>query len=218
MAFQLAIFDFDGTLADSFPCFLAALNDAASRFGFRAIDAADVERLRGYSSWQVMEHIDVATWQLPMITQFVRARMAESVESVSLFPGMHEVLEDLDARGVRIAIVSSSTEETIRRVLGPRLASLVQDYRCSVSMFGRRPKLRQVLAATHVARARAVAIGDEVRDLRAARSEDIAFAAVTWGFTAAPALVAAEPDYIFQHVDDLADAIAGPPTLPVRRG
>jgi phosphoglycolate phosphatase-like HAD superfamily hydrolase len=35
--YKLAIFDFDGTLADSFPWFIGAVNDAAARFGFRGV-------------------------------------------------------------------------------------------------------------------------------------------------------------------------------------
>lgn len=217
MPFRLAIFDFDGTLADSFPVLLRALNGAAVRYGFRPIDDRDVEELRGRSPWEVMEHIDVGTWQLPMIMQFVRERMAEEIDAVGLFPGMHEVVEDLAAHGIRLAIVSSNSEASVRRVLGPRLASLVGEYRCSVSMFGKRPKLRQVLASTGVAPGDALAIGDEIRDLRAARAESIPFCAVAWGFTAVPALVAAAPDYVVGRVDDLVAVVTRPAPPPAPR-
>lgn len=209
MPYQLALFDFDGTLADSFPCFLSAMNDAAARFGFRAIRETDLERLRGCSAWQMMEYTEIPMWQAPMITEFVRRRMADAVDSIGLFPGIHEALEDLAAREVRLAIVSSNAERSVRHVLGPRLASLVADYRCSVSIFGKRPRLRLALAASHVAPAEAIAIGDEIRDLRAARAEHIAFGAVTWGFTAVPALAAARPEHVFQRVEDIVSVVAG---------
>lgn len=217
MGFRLAIFDFDGTLADSFPCTLRALNAAAVRYGFRPIDDRDADQLRGCSPWEVMEHIEVGRWQLPMIMQFIRSRVAAEIDSVALFPGMHEVLEDLAAHGTRIAIVSSNSEESIRHVLGARLASLPCDYRCNVSMFGKRPKLRQVIAATRVEARDAIAIGDEVRDLRAARAESIPSCAVTWGFTAVPALAAAEPDYIVARVEDLVPLVTASAPRPVRR-
>ena len=209
MRYRLAIFDFDGTLADSFPAFLTGLDAAAARFGFRAIDDADLERVRSFTPWQVIEHIDVAMWQVPMIAQFVRGRMAEAIDSVALFPGVHEALEDLAVHGVRIAIVSSNTESAIRHVLGSRLASLVADYRCDVSLFGKRPKLRQVLGAAGIPPEQAIAVGDEVRDLRAARAESVDFAAVTWGFTGVPALAAEHPEFMVANVEDLLDVIGG---------
>jgi phosphoglycolate phosphatase len=46
MRYRLAIFDFDGTLADSFPFFVSVFNELAMRHRFRSIDLAEVERLR----------------------------------------------------------------------------------------------------------------------------------------------------------------------------
>lgn len=207
--YDLAIFDFDGTLADSFPSFLTSLDEAAHRYGFRGIDRRELDTLRGCSAWELMEHIDVAMWQVPMITQFVRRRMAERIEAVALFAGVHEVLEDLAARDITIAVVSSSTEESVRHVLGRRLASLVSDYRCSVSVFGKRPRLRQALAATGIPAARAIKIGDEIRDLKAARGEGIAFGGVAWGFTAPHALEAAEPEVMFSQVEEIGTLLTG---------
>ena len=209
MPYRLALFDFDGTLADSFPSFLAALNDAAVRYGFRPVDTEDLARLRGYGAWQVMEHLDIAMWQVPMITQFMRQRMASNLDAVALFPGIHEALEDLAARAVGIGIVSSNAEASVRHVLGPRLASIVDDYRCSVSVFGKRPRMRQALAAMRVPPHDAIAVGDELRDLKAARAEGIPFGAVTWGFTSVPALLAAAPEHVFHHSEDIVATIAG---------
>jgi hypothetical protein len=47
---KLAIFDFDGTLSDSFPWFLRVVNSIADKHRFRRIEADDVEMLRGKSS------------------------------------------------------------------------------------------------------------------------------------------------------------------------
>lgn len=206
--YRLAIFDFDGTLADSFPCFLEALNAAAARYGFRGIDARDLDALRGLGSWQLMERLEIPLWQVPMITAFVRRRMGEQASDVKLFPGVHEAMEDLVANGVTLAIVTSNSEASVRGILGDRLASLVKDYRCDVSIFGKRPRLRQALAATRTAADDAIVIGDELRDLKAARAEGIAFGGVCWGFTLPGALRAAEPELMFERVDDIVPALA----------
>jgi len=50
--YSLIIFDFDGTLADSFPWFLRNVNDVADRFGFRRIAHGDVESLRRLCCWR----------------------------------------------------------------------------------------------------------------------------------------------------------------------
>ena len=47
MRWDLAIFDIDGTLADSFPFFIGIQNRLAAMHGFRRIEAEEVEALRG---------------------------------------------------------------------------------------------------------------------------------------------------------------------------
>ena len=46
MKYPLAIFDFDGTLVDSFPWFLRVVNDIARDFDFRPVAPGDIAGLR----------------------------------------------------------------------------------------------------------------------------------------------------------------------------
>jgi phosphoglycolate phosphatase len=64
-----------------------------------------------------------------------------------------------------------------------------------------------VLKRAGVEPARAIAIGDEVRDIEAARSAGIACAAVTWGYAAPAALRAQRPDLLFERMDEIAPAL-----------
>lgn len=208
MPYTLAIFDFDGTLADSLPWFLVAMNEAAERYGFRRFEGADVERLRGCSSWQVMQHAGIPMWRVPALTRFMRGRMGRDAGAIPLFAGVGRMLELLDAGGVAIAIVSTNAERNVRRILGPRHAALVRHYGCGASLFGKRPKLRQVLAAAGVTAAEALCIGDEIRDLVAARAEGIPFGAVAWGFTDPAALAAQAPEAFFARVEEVVELVA----------
>jgi phosphoglycolate phosphatase len=64
--------------------------------------------------------------------------------------------------------------------------------------------------------AQAIAIGDEVRDIEAARAAGIACAGVSWGFAAPKALRALGPDLMFERIEDIArDLLAVTPrSLP----
>ena len=53
----------------------------------------------------------------------------------------------------------------------------------------------------------AIAIGDEVRDIEAARAAGIACGAVTWGYAAPEALRAMQPDMVFERVEEIAPAL-----------
>ena len=81
-------------------------------------------------------------------------------------------------------------------------------FACGAAMFGKPRKFRRVLRQAGVDPARAIAIGDEVRDIEAARAAGIACAAVTWGYAAPETLHALGPDLVFERMEDIARGLA----------
>jgi phosphoglycolate phosphatase len=207
MRYRLAIFDFDGTLCDSFPWFMGAVNVAADRFGFRRIEPHDVETLRGWEARQIAAHLGMPMWKMPFIARHMRRAMAGETGALSLFPGVEWMLRELADAGVALAMVTSNSEANVRRVLGEQNAALFRHYGCGASILGKRPKLRQVLRASGIRPGEAICIGDEIRDLHAAHAEGIAFGAVTWGFASADALRQHAPEEMFGSVDEIVERL-----------
>jgi phosphoglycolate phosphatase len=205
--YALAIFDFDGTLADSWRLMGQGIIDAADRFGYRRPSPEEAQALRGLDNRAVMRALGVRMWQLPAIASHMRTVAAEQCDQIALFPGVDTLLTGLSAHGIRVAVVSSNSETTIRRVLGPRSASLVADYACGASLFGKARKFARVVATARVDGARAIGIGDEARDIAAARQAGIASGAVTWGYATRDLLVSCSPTHVFDSVDEVMAAL-----------
>ena len=214
--YKLAIFDFDGTLADSFPWFLSVFDEVADRFEFKRIQRHEIARVRGLGSRRILTHFGVSRWKLPRIAAHMRRLAARDARSIRLFPGADRLLKRLADRGITIAIVSSNSEENIRLVLGPRNAALVTYYGCGASLFGKRSKIRRVIRASRVDRGEVICIGDEIRDAEAAHAEKIAFGAVAWGYASLETLEAQKPEHVFEAIEDIAAALA-PPEIPERQ-
>ena len=69
MPYRLAIFDFDGTLADSFPFFVSVFNQIADQHGFRRVDAHEAHALRHHDTRAIMRHVGMAAWKLPLASR-----------------------------------------------------------------------------------------------------------------------------------------------------
>lgn len=205
--YRLAIFDFDGTLADTFAAFTHLVSFLADELGFERIEEHELEELRRKNPVAVMKRLGIPAWRLPFIVNRMRALLASEAYGIKLFAGAGDCLQTLNDRGVRLSIVSSNAEPTIRRVLGPDLAGLVDTYACNASLWGKPAKLRKVLRWTGIEGAHAIYIGDEIRDAQAARTANIAFGAVSWGYTPLDALLPHEPREVFTDFHDLASKV-----------
>ncbi|MBR0705332.1 HAD family hydrolase [Bradyrhizobium liaoningense] len=208
MPYSLAIFDLDGTLADSFPWFLRTINDVADRFGFRRVADEDIEGLRHASSREILARLEVPLWKLPAIARHARRLKAEAASEIALFAGVETMLRTLVENGVQLALVTSDSEANAREKLG-EAAALFAHYDCSASLFGKAAKFRLVVRRAGVDPGRVIAIGDEVRDIEAARAAGVACGAVSWGYAAPAALRALGPDHMFEQMRDIADTLRG---------
>ena len=206
MPYSLAIFDLDGTLADSFPWFLRTINDVADRFNFRRVTDEDVEELRHASSREILTRLEVPLWKLPAIARHARRLKAEAASEISLFAGVEAMLRTLAENGVQLALVTSDSETNAREKLG-EAAALFSHFDCSASLFGKPAKFRRVVRRAGVEPAKVIAIGDEVRDIEAARAVGIACGAVCWGYAAPTALRALGPDHVFERMDEIVHAL-----------
>jgi phosphoglycolate phosphatase len=207
MAYDLVIFDFDGTLADSAGWTAGVFNDVAARYGYRCVSEDELQMLRGRNNREIVRYLGVPTWKLPFIATHMRKLIARDAAQIRLFDGVDHLLWRLTERGVACAVVSSNTEETIRRILGPGNAARIAMFECGASLFGKASKFRRVLKRSGVAADRAICIGDEARDIEAAAQAGLPSGAVTWGYATTDLLREHRPTLVFDTMDAIVDAV-----------
>jgi phosphoglycolate phosphatase len=142
--FDLAIFDFDGTLADSAAWFRSVINHVALRYGFRQVTDEQLDDLRGRPSADIIRYLGVPAWKIPLIANYMRRLIARDAHQIKLFDGIEALLSSLAECGVNIAIVTSNSEANVRRILGDRNATRI-NYACGASLFGKAAKFRSVI-------------------------------------------------------------------------
>jgi phosphoglycolate phosphatase len=203
--YDLAVFDFDGTLADSADWFFGSLNEVAGHFGFRTTTEAERQALRRVDNREIIRRLQVPMWKLPAIARHMRRRAADNIDSIRLFRGVPEALGALRKNGTRLAIVSSNSEQNVRRIMGGELAGQIAFYGCGASLFGKTSKLRSAIKHCDADCKRTIYVGDETRDIEAARAAGTASGAVLWGYAAPDALLGLNPTIAFHKVEQLCE-------------
>ena len=207
LKYKLIIFDFDGTLADTFQWFTSIMNQVADKYRFRRVAQDEHMTLRELSARGVMQHLGISMWKMPFISNHVRQLMARDLHRISLFDGVDELLERLSALGVALAVASSNSSHNVHSVLGPKNAALISNYECGVSIFSKTGRLKKIIRSSGLARSETLYVGDEIRDLEAARKANIAFGGVSWGYNEAASLAQRSPGELFSSVQEIAECV-----------
>ena len=207
MSIQIVIFDFDGTLADSFDVFVEGFNAAAALYNFLPFDIANIEHLRSLTARDILNYHGALSWKLPLIVRTIRKNMGRSITRVGLFNGIGSMLARLRHQGVKLAILTSNSRSNVELVLGLEKLNYFDHIHCGTAVFGKARKLKQIARQSGLKIADVLFIGDEIRDVHAARDAGIPFMSVGWGYTEASALLQAgarvcfdDPEQISHHL------------------
>jgi phosphoglycolate phosphatase len=184
------LFDFDGTLADTAADLSRALNRLRTAKGLADLPLEDLRPhasagargLIGAGLGIAPEHAEFKTLR----DAFLRHYEAEICVDTRLFPGMAELLAGIEARGLRWGIVTNKSTRLTRILvqalaLEARAACVV----CGDSTPHLKPNPASLLLAAQqlaLAPADCIYLGDDLRDIQAARSAGMSCAAVAWGY------------------------------------
>ncbi len=216
MTFKLVIWDFDGTLADSLPTAVSIFNRLAPEMGYKPLE--DVAAARGLSTRQLLRQQGISMWRLPRLVRKYHAAAAEGADRLKLAAGLPSVLATIAGAGVRLGVLSSNREDNIRRCLRANGAeghfAFVIGY---PRLFGKAKALKRILRAERLERADVLYIGDELRDVEAAKKAGVTVAAVTWGFQTVDLLRTGEPDYVVSDPNELTELVGAIRSAPLAR-
>ncbi len=190
MPSRAILFDFDGTLADTAADLARALNRLRTA---RGLPELPLEALRPHASSGARGLIGAGLGILPDHAEFKQLRdafldhyAAEICVDTQLFPGMPELLAALEARGLRWGIVTNKSTRLTRILvkaldLQARAACVV----CGDTTPHLKPNPASLL---HAAKELALApqdciyLGDDLRDVQAARAAGMPVYAAGWGY------------------------------------
>lgn len=197
------IFDFDGTIADTLPAFIAVFNKTV-RSNQAPMTPEEIQHLRGMPSRKALAKAGVRWWQIPKLIVQGVGDFHALIPSVAPFDGVPEVIRKLYARGDALFIVTSNTRESVDTfLLNHDLDGFFVDIATSASLFNKARHIRRLMKKHQLSRRSTLYIGDETRDVRAARLSFIKPVSVTWGFNTRSILRKQRPTYIIDRPQEL---------------
>ena len=189
------LFDFDGTLIDSAPDIIAALNCLLGELGHDAVRYDTYRTRAGDGARKLLEQV--------LIEQSVRFEEAElpalvdrllnhyyglMTENTCPYQSVPEVLSEIHGSGMELAICTNRTSKTTEHLLGHfGLSEFFTAVVCADNVSAKKPDaahLYQAIKSLSTAPERTVMIGDTATDVAAARNAGIKVVAVSYGYSA----------------------------------
>jgi phosphoglycolate phosphatase len=195
------IFDFDGTIADSFEYVVDFLVHEGKK---QQLDASERQQLRGMSMFAMARRLGNPRWRLLRLLFKGRRRMGKVMDKVEPFDGMPALIQKLHAEGHELFILSSNSVANVHRFLHHhQLHEYFLEVYGGVGLFGKSGALRGLLRDQHIEKPDSFYVGDELRDVQAAQAVDIRVVAVTWGFARPSDLETLKPTALAENPADL---------------
>src|SRR3954454_18765538 len=213
----LIVFDLDGTLVDTAPDLINALNFVLSREGLPPVPLHSARNMIGAGARRLIERgleLEGRAATLEEITRltsdFIDHYAAHIADASRPFEGLESALDDLSARGYRFAVCTNKLEWLSKLLLDQLGLSARFAAICGADTFGvSKPDpaiLKQTVARAGGQLASAIMVGDAGPDVGVARRAGIPVIGVEFGYTDVP-IAELKPDRLIGHFRDLPAAV-----------
>lgn len=199
---MLLIFDFDGTIVDSAELVYQCLARYAKN------TSLSWDELRDLSSREVLIALNISKWSIPKVLLKGRKEFKKNMKTLPLVPGIKEALIKLHKEGHSLHIVSSNSKQNISNfLLLHGLEGIFETISGSFSLFSKDKSLAKLIDDNDYTGQETLYIGDETRDVQAAKKVNISSGAVSWGYNSFNALEKSAPTFLINSPFELNAAI-----------
>lgn len=209
MTGKIIIFDFDGTLADTYEAIVKIANQLADEFGYKPVDKEELLQLKNLSSQEIVKQSKISLFKIPFLLRRVHLELGKDIDKLTPITGIGKTLSQLRAQGYYLGIVTSNSKKNVIKFLvNHKLEHLFDFIYPKITIFGKHRAINSVIRQYEVSKEQAIYVGDETRDIRSAKKSGIPVIAVSWGFNSAAILAEHQPDFLIEKPIELIEAIA----------
>ena len=183
------LLDLDGTLIDSVPDIVAAVNRMGSQRGFRPFDRAEITPMVGDGTRSLLERVFAARgapFDDAIEAPYVDDYAAHSADDTRPFPGVMETLQRFADAGWKLAVCTNKPVKATHAVLAAlELAPFLSAIGGGDSFAARKPDPRHLLGTLELAGGSvdaAVMVGDHHNDVRASVAAGVPCVFAAWGY------------------------------------
>ncbi|MGK7875867.1 MAG: HAD-IA family hydrolase [Xenococcaceae cyanobacterium] len=208
MAASVIVFDFDGTIADSHGAIVEITNRLSGEFGYKPVNKAEVSQLKNLSSREIVKQSEISIFQIPFLLRRVKAELGKEIGTLKPVSGIETYLFELKEQGYQLGIITSNIQENVLAFLeNNNLQALFDFIYSGTTLFGKHKVIGEFIKQNNLTAEEVIYVGDETRDIEAAKKSKVKVIAVGWGFNSPSVLAEHKPDFFIDKPEEIIEVI-----------
>ena len=197
------IFDFDGTIADTFHLAHQVYNKLSKEFGYRPLDKDEALNMRNKSFQEFVQYLNIPILKIPLIAMRARHEMHRDISQAKPVTGLSQVLHEIHNRGYTLGILTSNSRKNVNSFLTEHNLEIFDFVATTINAWIKESRLKSILWKRRWQPNEVLYVGDSSIDVDTAHGCKVEIAAVTWGYNSRAALESHGAEYVLDKPQQL---------------
>ncbi|MGG0589743.1 HAD-IA family hydrolase [Priestia megaterium] len=205
---KVILFNFNGTITNTKFLAIDMYNEIAEKQGYKKILEEDVSYLSALSIRNRCKVLNLPLYKMPLVGIAIKRRSQQYISNLKPVSGMKETLRLLKQKGYKIGFTTSNNQVVMNEFLINNSINIFNYRHFSFSPLSKSKDISSFLKKYDLKKEDVVYVGDELRDIKAAKKNGLFCIAVSWGFDSVELLNTGRADKVITEPKEILDVLS----------
>lgn len=199
------IFDFDGTIADSFEQSIEIIYELSKKTNLDLTKEKIIDYIKNKELKKIIKEFNINKLKLLYYIWKIKREFKKRVNNVKPFPKIKNIIFQLSKK-YDLIIVSNNDKKTIQDFLEKYEINYFNEI-YQTSLFGKTKTINQIIKNHKLHKKDVIYIGDETKDITASKKANIKILSVTYGFNSKKLIQKHRPNYMVDSCEEIIEIL-----------
>lgn len=205
---KVILFNFNGTITSTKFLAIDMYNEIAEKQGYKKISEEHVPYLSALSIRNRCKVLNLPLYKMPLVGIAIKRRSQQYIPNLKPVSGMKETLSLLKQEGYKIGFTTSNNQVVMNEFLTNHSINIFDYSHFSFSPLSKSKDISSFLKKYNLKKENVVYVGDELRDIKAAKKNGLFCIAVSWGFDSVELLNTGRADKVITQPKEIVDVLS----------
>ncbi|QTL52615.1 MULTISPECIES: HAD-IA family hydrolase [Priestia] len=205
---KVILFNFNGTIVNTKLLAIDIFNEIAKKQGYKKISEEEVLHLSKLSISDRCKTLNVPIYIMPLVGIAIKRRYQTYIPNLTPVLEISEMLKELKKQDYKLGFLTSNKKNATNKFLINNSINIFDYSHYTFNPFSKSKDISAFLKNNKLKKEEVIYIGDELRDIRAAKKNCLFCIAVAWGFDSVELLNTGRADKVITQPKEIVDILS----------